>query len=383
MLNSMNWIKDSLVILAVTLLLTELTSFVASKNKLFLVNEVPLIYQSASVPSIDYGRTEFHPWGAWHVKNGVYRHKKNDCFDVKMHFNELGARDKSFDNIDSNSIFLLGDSFAEGYGVEYSQMAQTHLERATGREFLNFGSAGNFGPLQELLLYQNFQSLPHAGIVAFLLPNNDFQDNDQNYWSVRDRKRYRPYFSLGKNTLEPFYFPEAIPRESFFSNSLGAVSLLIKENFWTSNAIRSALMFARGQTDWKKEVRKAKRDTRGNYYNASPTQQSNIVSVYEKLAEVAGPKRDIVIVVIPSKGDVNQYNKLQDPMSYETMPWFKGLKDIDRKTENRVLVLDLMEYLPNDSADIFFSCDGHWSPKGNIWAANEIAAFLKREKVFQ
>jgi hypothetical protein len=300
-----------------------------------------------------------------------------------MIFNEVGARDKPFNEVRPDSIFLLGDSFAEGYGVAYPQMFQTHLERYDGYNILNFGSAGNFGPLQALLIYEHFRHLPHNGIIAFFLPSNDFQDNDQEFWSVRDKKRYRPYFSSGPHPVEPFYFSEATKKRGFFSNSKGAVSLYLKENFWTSNAIRSFLLFTRGQTEWKEKVLAAKRTTAGNYYTASEVQQSNIVAAYTKLAKIAGHKKNVVIVIIPSKTDIAKYLKSTEPFIYKSMPWFKGLTAIDRQLENRVLVVDLMEFIPDDPSTLFFDCDGHWNPFGNKWAAGVISQILKDTDIFK
>ena len=49
--------------------------------------------------------------------------------NILMSFNEFGARDSSFRDAEKNSIFLLGDSFAEGFGVSYSDTSQYILEK--------------------------------------------------------------------------------------------------------------------------------------------------------------------------------------------------------------------------------------------------------------
>ena len=74
---------------------------------------------------------------------------------------------------------LLGDSFAEGYGVSYEDTSQFLLEKKINRRILNFGAAGNFGTLQELILYQGYrQTYPHSAVFVYVLPANDFTDND-------------------------------------------------------------------------------------------------------------------------------------------------------------------------------------------------------------
>ena len=70
-----------------------------------------------------------------------------------MTFNEVGARDESFSNLPTSSLFLLGDSFAEGIGVDREEMSEYIIEQGLKVPVLNFGAAG-FGPLSELLIYK-------------------------------------------------------------------------------------------------------------------------------------------------------------------------------------------------------------------------------------
>ena len=49
-----------------------------------------------------------------------------------MTFNEVGARDDSFANLPSTSLILLGDSFAEGYGVMKDKTSERLIEEWLG-----------------------------------------------------------------------------------------------------------------------------------------------------------------------------------------------------------------------------------------------------------
>ena len=218
MKNFTSWIKNSLLVIIVTFLSFESLSFVATKLEMFLINEIPSVYNfnsNTNYPDIAFGRTEREKWGAWHVANSTFRHSKR-CFDVAMTFNEVGARDDSFVNLPNVSLFLLGDSFAEGYGVAKEETSEKLIEEGLGLPVLNFGASGNFGPLQQLIIYEEFKQLPHQGLLIYVLPSNDFTDNDLESWLDRDRKRYRPYFSQSDNPLTPYYFPTSIPRDNFF-----------------------------------------------------------------------------------------------------------------------------------------------------------------------
>ena len=127
----------------------ELGSFIASKNGLLLYNDTPSFYwdpcsleeyedDAKNYKMFKEGFTEKDPWGTWHVPNRTVR-QRTQCFDIKMSFNEIGARDQSFQEISAESLLLLGDSFAEGWGVRYENTSQFILEQLMGRDVLNMG----------------------------------------------------------------------------------------------------------------------------------------------------------------------------------------------------------------------------------------------------
>ena len=248
----MSWIKNFTLVLIVTILSFEVLSFLATKLELFLVNQIPSLYLSKNTrkyQDIVYGRTERDKWGAWHISNSTFRHTKS-CFDITMTFNEVGARDDSFNSVSASSLILLGDSFAEGFGIAREEMSEYIIEKKLKTPILNLGTSGNFGPLQELLIYEYFKHLPHQGIIIYVLPANDFTDNDLEIWQDIDQARYRPYFSSEGDPLVPYYFPTAVPRDNFLSTSSGKFKQFIKDNFWSSNAIRTVSMLVRGDAKY-------------------------------------------------------------------------------------------------------------------------------------
>ena len=48
----------------------------------------------------------------------------------------------------------------------------------------------------------------------------------------------------------PYYFPAAVPRNNFLSNSYGSIKQIIKEYFWSANALRTVLMLIRGDAQY-------------------------------------------------------------------------------------------------------------------------------------
>lgn len=372
----MNWIKSTFIFLIVSMITLEISSFVATKLNLFLVNDTPLLYRTDDdFKHISRGRTNQEKWGAWHVKNSTYRQTKS-CFDVLMSFNEVGARDDNFTNVPKESILLLGDSFAEGFGVAKKDSSEYLIEVALGVPVLNFGSSGNFGPLQQLMLYKHYIDIPHEGIIIFILPANDFTDNDSAFWSKIDRKLYRPYFSKKGNPLIPYYFPEATPS----GTSRDPLKQFIKDFFWSANAYRTVLMLIRGDT---KVINIATTDTKikSYFYEASNIQQYNLIAAYKAILELANQK-EVLFVIIPSEDDISRHQIEKEPNEYKKQSWYQDLLSFDNTFKQKISVLNLMDKLPESTEHLFLDCDGHWSPSGNIWASSLIVHHIKDNDLF-
>ena len=372
--NIMNFIKKLLVIMVITIFLFELMSFGATKMGLLLINKTPSAYNAKDgiIQDIMYGRTEREAWGAWHVTNETFNHWES-CFDVLMKFNEVGARDESFKNLSNNSLILLGDSFAQGFGVSYEDTSQFIIEKNIGFPVANFGTSGDFGPLQELIIYDKYRSLPHQGLIIFVLPTNDFTDNDANFSSV-DQKRYRPYFSPGDKPLVPFYFSNSVKKDAFATGVNGRLKRFIKKYFWSTNALRTFFIILRGDTinkDFSKSY----------FYDANTKQQNHLLLAYEEILNLAN-ERDVLFVIIPSGNDITRSQLETEPDSYKQQVWYQGLEAFENRRQNKVSVLNLMDYLPANTDELFLTCDGHWSPKGNRWAAETITNHIKDNNFF-
>jgi len=165
--------------LTIFLMLLELSSFIGVKYNFFAYPSIPSYGKALSFIDTEW-RNESELWGAWHKKNYVSKSKKS-CFDVIYKTNNIGARDNSDYFKDSEGILLLGDSFIEGVGVNFEKTFAAKLE-TLGEKVLNFSSAGDFGPLQEYIIYKQLaSSFGHDEVIIFFLPANDFTDNSFNY----------------------------------------------------------------------------------------------------------------------------------------------------------------------------------------------------------
>ena len=135
-------------------------------------------------------------FGVWHRPSEVFIHK-GGCYDVTYYTNSYGARDveRSRHSPQPRTV-VLGDSMIEGMGLPAADRLSNIMERDTGREHLNFGTGGNFGPLQYALLYKSMAAaFDHNLVIVGVLPDNDFHDMDLAYWRAHGwAGPYRPYY---------------------------------------------------------------------------------------------------------------------------------------------------------------------------------------------
>ena len=135
-------------------------------------------------------------FGVWHRPNGHFFHQ-GGCFNVQYTTNSYGARDveRSLHSTQPRTV-VLGDSFVEGLGVADQYRLTNILEKETGREYLNFGTGGDFGPLQYALLYKTLAAkFDHNLVLVGVLPDNDFRDMDPAWGKTHHQGRYRPYYA--------------------------------------------------------------------------------------------------------------------------------------------------------------------------------------------
>lgn len=312
----------------------------------------------ATVPLGDW-RTESDDWGAWHQPNSKTRHIKA-CFDVTYSSNAVGARDKQrAPNASSHPRYIvLGDSFVEGWGVNENERLTERLEAATGKEFLNFGGAINFGPLQYEILYRQLASqFEHDAIIVFLLPDNDFIDNDPSLWS--NSTRYRPLFDDNGKAVYRVAKPDRAV--SFADKDWLPRSLL--RYFWSYGVVMDIKRIAAA-----KDANINPRQTLYvGYRDPNPKQIENVLTSLRRLKTAAG-QRAFSLVLIPRVNDIEAYKKGENLPIANILARF-GL-------EQNIPVLDLLPHLAAraDYLSLYLPCDGHWNAQGQQAVADILRA---------
>ena len=144
----------------------------------------------------------------------VWFSHKAECFDVIYKANSYGARDiERARKVSGKRVIVLGDSFVEGFGMPLGKRMSDLLEKASGLEHLNFGTAGNFGPTQYYLLYKTLaKKFKHDAVLVGILPANDFYDDDYDYGKVNHRDQYRPYWTGAYPNYKLVYFQSQLKR---------------------------------------------------------------------------------------------------------------------------------------------------------------------------
>ena len=351
----LEWLKLILINFAVFVVLAELASLAIVNFKKW----------PSSKPSYHVNYNSFwadiNPdFGVWHRPNGRFIHKEG-CFSVEYDTNSYGARDVERSlNSSAPRTVVLGDSFIEGLGVPADDRLSNILEKDTGREHLNFGVGGNFGPLQYALLYKSMAAkFDHNLVIVGVLPDNDFHDMSLDYWKkIGYGDRYRPYYSgdysvfytghFDPNIGEGFWdHVEAVLRAYLASYHVG--QFLISQFYWHN---------------------------RSPYSGYNDFNDVDLARLQHALADIKATAdahhSRVAVFLIPRANDFQRLhragtNRLGPIMeawgSQVGIPVKDLLPDMDARDR-----AGFMSY--------FLKCDGHWSAHGDAVAAQILEPWL-------
>ena len=361
--------------LVVAVFAIELLSFLATKASVLTFNESP--YYTMSRPLGVEWRTEDDPWGAWHADNTSDR-SVTDCFDIAYQSNNVGARDvRDYDDsLAEDSIVLVGDSFAEGFGVSIEDTFAKNIEEKTNRTVMNFGSAGAFGPVQEDLIYHELASqFPHNELIYLFYPSNDFTDNAPQSMRrfVRSTavSRYRPYYQKTDDGYSVVY-PEGAVRSATFPGSDGDESWINSIQRWlraytyTANSFRT---FRNLVAQINLSIRTGRDGVVGGYFTDNAALVEGALFFVDQLLSRAQDKL-ITVIVIPSTADMEQISR---GLVYHDKSWYVELKQI--ADDHSARFIDLAMHIPQDDYErLYLPCDPHWSPEGNAFVAERFLA---------
>ena len=360
----------------------EAGSYLFTKLEIFHKYTIPTYSKLDSKGN--YWRNEMHPWGAWHKVNSFSTHKER-CINTTYQSNDIGARDnKDYLTLtNKTNTILLGDSFAEGYGVNIEDIFSKIIEKNLNINVLNLGTAGNFGPLQEYLIYEHYKKiLSHQSVILFFLPANDFIDNDgRKIWG----KRFRPYFYKNpnaENKFEIFYPLDAIPSENYFPSGkaeyINKIENILVNYTYSVNFLREIIFIINNYKKYNSFYTPNKKNV-GYFFTDKYAIDGAIFYINEIARDVRENEKDLTIVIIPTQEDINQI--LSSNEEYRDFYWYKEMMNVGKKYKFEIIDLAAGQnsFLEKsiDWKNNFLSCDGHWSKEGHRTAAKKFIEYKK------
>ena len=219
-------------------------------------------------------------------------------------------------------------------------------------------------PVQYWLIYEKFaKKFNHNTVLIYFLPDNDFGENDYSNW--KGSKRYRPYYEkTDKNTYQTY-----IPEESVknYTSTTKKIKKVFKDYFWSSN------LFINLNYNYK-IYRAKKKKLNGNfsaYFDTSLENQKAAIFFLNKI--INSSPNNVILVSIPRQHDFLRFSR---GAKTEEIYWNNYFYE-KAKSNNKFKFIDLIKFAPKNIDELYLTCDGHWSPKGNLWASSIIKKHLE------
>jgi len=306
-------------------------------------------------------------FGVWHRPNGVFEHK-GGCYDVTYYTNSYGARDveRTLHSSKGRTV-MLGDSMIEGLGLPAEERLSNLLERDTGREHLNFGTGGDFGPLQYALLYKSMASaFDHDLVVVGVLADNDFLDMSYDYWKKNlDPNRYRPYYAAD---LSIFYSGHFDPNAGDGTwDHVEAWLRAYLASYHVGTYLYTRFHWAR-----------VKQRQYSGFNDYDDVDLARLKKSLEDIKNTANAHHArVAVILIPRTSDFVRLQLLgEDRLGPVMEQWGREvgipIKDLLPEMNARIQGDGYLSY--------FLPCDGHWSAKGSATAAQILEPWLNEGK---
>lgn len=366
-----------LILFTTILLLTSIEIY-----SIFIIKKLGYIWEPAYLRMIKgykssnmWGaRTEDHSWGQWGVPN-FQGNVVNMCMDYTIKFNSWGARDKERSLSGKNRTLVIGDSFTEGWGVDQDKTLPADLEKLTGKEFLNFGSAGGMDVLNAYVFYKDFAyKFEHDAVISEFTVGNDFEDNDLAAWEGNAKLFYRPFWKLSpdKKDFEVVYYAPFVKGK--FVPGLepkNKVTAKLYDSWTDFSAALNLVRFINGHNIYFKRENAL---TAKYYYNLDYSDDATTATVlmYDKFAKLIGDKEKYVLM-FPSATDI--YHYLAQKKIPPKMETFK--KTLSGQGWKVIDAIYAFSDIPEKEVSKYWLCDGHPSAQGYKLIANYVHKFIK------
>jgi len=164
---------------------------------------------------------EHDPLLGWRkIANAKYTHRTSE-YSVTESMNSRGIRGPEYSYVKLDSeyrILVLGDSFAEGYSVEFDNLFSEILKRKLNLEgsgcyqVINAG-VGGYSTDQEFLFFQSEGKKYNPNLTILLFYDNDAWYNTKSKYG----RGHKPLFKITEGKLEMANFPVPFVNKEFKS----------------------------------------------------------------------------------------------------------------------------------------------------------------------
>ncbi len=276
--------------------------------------------------------------------NSVHRQIKNTGdFDVTVRFNRYGLRDsKNMAEATREDIFLVGDSFTFGWGVEEEERLSERLEKRIGRRVFNISVPADVDGYERLIAYAEKNGATVGTLIIALSMETDI--------AIYEKRKSEPAAETAPAGGRLKQLKEFLMGHSalYFM-----VTTIIHRTAWLRNlAVRAGLLVPNLEGI--------------HQYRFSPEAIESTVRYLARLAQ----RYPTTVLVIPSRA-----------------LWY-GSRTTEEERRHDAFVerlaaagLDFVDLRPVFEAGgnplaFHFSNDGHWNPAGHARAAEALAARL-------
>ncbi len=292
-----------------------------------------------------------------------------------IHINSLGFRGGEVEEKKSKRIFLVGDSYIFGYGVDENQTAASKLEQQLHVEVVNGGMWG-IGPDSEYLLTSRV-GLPLKPdiIIVSIFPENDLRDIAESVWKESDTGELSSLSNDKFVDQEGFLRRHAVSQRYYIPilRDSHVAALLIDGLERAYSVVITKLKISSQPAeglgnDGGADRRCLFEDQCEGRWGSAKENAAKVIQWFKRLS--TENNIPLIMLIVPSKGQVDG----QEPVEtiFHTMV-----------KEEKIPFVDLTETFRTSplSTDQLFLTDGHWSPLGNELAASGIAQFLKESGI--
>lgn len=278
--------------------------------------------------------------------NSTARQIKNSGdYDVRVAFNRHGLRDRQdIANGTVDAIYVIGDSFAFGWGVEEEERFSNVLAKLTARTVYNVGAVANLDGYEKLFVYVRKlgADLKHVVLAINMI------DDVQNYDALPAPR--------------PGVAPPAAP-------SVGASLRVqaVKEFLIKNSALYFLATSAIGSIDILRRffIRLGLVKTL-NVVSGGVPDVTAVRSTTARIATLAA-QYDLTALIIPSRGLWVGENRIAAAVAHD-----KFVGELQRLDVPHVDLRPAMERTGNPM-QFYFRNDGHWVPEGHLLAARQLA----------